>query len=224
MEEELAELESKLAELERELAALIREAECIPGFGGRYGPHPPLSAAQLKEFEDAHSVVLPAEYREFLTRVGNGGRWPWLVQEPFGGLGPDPWGSWDIRPCAISVPFPHIGGWNDPSGEPVYRDELHGDPEFERQEREWKERYFSSALLSGAIPLHDSGCGRYSWLVVTGLFAGGVWFDCRADRLGIYPITDHDGRYVRFLDWMLLRVDYARRQMRREKTERTKPA
>lgn len=51
------------------------------------------------------------------------------------------------------------------------------------------------------------------WVIKTGR---GVWFDCRSDRLGIYPITDHDGLWVGFLDWMLLRVDNARRWMRRD--------
>jgi hypothetical protein len=205
------------AELESELAVLVREADGVIGFHGPYGPRPPLPEAELNEFEKTNGVVLPEEYREFLLRFGNGGRWPVLMQPPFEGGGPNAWRSWDIRPGAISEPFPHTYGWNDPSGEPVYSEELDGDPEFERQEREWQHRYFSPALLNGAIPLQDNGCARYTWLVVTGPLVGGVWFDSRVDRLGFYPITNCDGLQVQFLDWMLLRVDYARRWVRRVK-------
>jgi hypothetical protein len=211
-----------LAELEAELASLIREAEGVPMYSGRYGPNPPVADRDLIEFETAHGVTLPSEYREFLLRVGNGGQWPHLRQEAFGGIGPDPWWSWDFRPGAISEPFPHTHGWNDPSGEPVYRDELDGDPEFERLDLAWKQRYFSKALVSGAVPLHDSGCARCLWLVVNGSLAGSIWFDCRVDRLGIYPITNHNGLWVRFNEWMLQRVEYARRWLRR-KRKRAEP-
>jgi hypothetical protein len=214
-------MEATITELESELTALIREADGMPEYRGPFGPNPSLPERDLKEFESRHGVVLPAEYREFLLQFGNGGRWPWLLQKPFGGVEPKPWQSWDIRPAAVSEPFPHTHGWNDPSGEPVYRDELDGDPEFERLEREWQSRYFNKSLLNGAIPLHDNGCARYTWLVVTGPLAGGVWFDCRVDRLGIYPITNCDGIWVRFLDWMLLHVDYARRWVRRERQQRS---
>ncbi|VTT99469.1 Cell wall assembly and cell proliferation coordinating protein OS=Rhodopirellula maiorica SM1 GN=RMSM_00541 PE=4 SV=1 [Gemmataceae bacterium] len=210
-------MEYTLDELVAELASLIREAEGVPGYSGRFGARPRVSRKGLTQFEASHGVVLPVEYREFLLRVGNGGRWPHLVQEGFGGLETPPWKSWDFRPGAISEPFPHTHGWNDPSGEPAYRDELDGDPAFERRDLDWKRRYFSKALLSGAIPLNDNGCGRCSWLVVIGPLAGTVWYDCRVDRLGIYPITDSNGMWVRFTGWMLLRVDYARRWLRRER-------
>lgn len=210
-------MEVTLAELVAELASLNREVVGLTGYSEGSGPNSPASEGDLSAFEVAHGVRLPTEYRDFLLRVGNGGQWPCIHQEAFGGIGPVPWGAWDFRPGVISEPFPHTHGWNDPSGEPVYRDKLDGDPEFERRDLEWKRRYFSKALVSGAIPLHDSGCGRCVWLVVNGSQSGTVWFDCRGDRMGIYPITNHDGLWVRFNEWMLLRVEYARRWLRWER-------
>lgn len=149
-----------------------------------------------------------------MLQVGNGGQWPCISLEPFGGIGPDPWRSWDFRPGDLSEPFPHTHGWNDPSGEPVNRDELLDDPVYERQLEEWSRRYFSMTLVRGAIPLHDHGCARSSRLVVNGPLSGTIWFDARVDRLGIYPITNHEGMWVRFNEWMLQRVGYARRWLR----------
>jgi hypothetical protein len=202
---------------------LIREAEGVPEFRGPYGPNPPLSELQLRTFETAHGISLPVEYREFLLHVGNGGQWPWLFLESFGGMEAEPWHSWDVHPGAMAEPFPLTSAWNDPSGEPEYRDELEGDPEYERERFEWLEQYFNPALLNGAIPLHNHGESRHSWLVVTGTSAGEIWFDKRADRLGLYPLTNWDGERVSFTSWMLLRVDHARRLVLGSKPKSTSP-
>ena len=95
-------MEERLAELRAELASLILEAEGLPGSMGPYGPNPPPRSVQLTRWESSHGVKLPAEYREFLLAVGNGGSWPGLFQEPFGGLGSKPWWSWVVKPGAVA--------------------------------------------------------------------------------------------------------------------------
>jgi hypothetical protein len=207
------------ADLRAELESLIREASGVFPWhnNGVYGPHPTLTDEQLKAFEDTHRIILPPEYRGFLTHIGNGGRWPWLVQERLGRIEPDSWQEGDGWVGTLSVPFPHIIAWNDPSGEPAYDEERDGDPEYVQQIWEWKQRYFSAALINGAMPLHDLGCGRHQWLIVTGPLAGGVWFDGRGDREGLFPVLSCNGGRVGFMDWMRLRIDYALRHVRLDK-------
>lgn len=210
----------RIAELRDELDALLRDYPGDPNYTGPRGANPPLTEELIAEFERTHGVPLPAQYRAFLIHIGNGGQWPLIRQEPFTGYGPDPWRNWDIKPAAIGEPFPHRDAWNDPSGEPIWDRNRETEPgyeeEYERQLYAWGDVYFRPALTNGAIPLRDHGCARYSWLVVTGPSAGRVWFDCRVDRLGLYPITNEDGIRVGFLDWMLLRVDASRRRLRRQ--------
>lgn len=215
-----ARIAERIAELREELDALLRDYPGDPKYTGPRGPNPPLSEEPIAEFERTHGVPLPAEYRAFLIQVGNGGQWPLIHQESFTGYGPDPWRNLDIKPAAIGEPFPHRDAWNDPSGEPIWdqsrESEVGYEEEFWQRSHAWDDVYFRPGLVNGAIPLHDHGCARYSWLVVNGPLSGRVWFDSRVDRLGLYPITNTDGIRVGFLDWMLLRVDASRRRLRRE--------
>ena len=55
----------------RYLLALQRELA-----GARLAFTPCLSAAELDAFEQTHQVLLPPEYRLFLTYIGNGGPGP----------------------------------------------------------------------------------------------------------------------------------------------------
>ena len=182
------------------------------------GPNPCVPETDLLAFEQSHGIRLPDGYRAFLTQVGNGGQWPWLRVQPFEGIGPLPWRQWDFGVGNLAKPFPHSQPWNDPSGEPAHPDDPDLEEEYERLHLIWSEQYFALSLVDGTIPLHDHGCGRRSWLVVNGPLAGTLWFDARVDPRGLYPLTDHDGRWLRFLEWVLLRVDAARRNLRRERT------
>ena len=106
------------ARMEAEYAAIrdglrrLREAGPLPQVFGsqahRFRLHPPLPEVEVAAFEARHRVSLPAEYRGFLTHVGNGGAGPYYGQFPLGtagdsGVDPDPWaggdwsGTWPSR-------------------------------------------------------------------------------------------------------------------------------
>src|SRR4051794_1827337 len=58
---------------------LRREDQDLRIFGAnghRYRFEPPVPSAQLEAFEKRWSITLPADYREFLLEVGNGGAGP----------------------------------------------------------------------------------------------------------------------------------------------------
>jgi hypothetical protein len=205
------------AELQGSLSALVVAADGVHPWhlSGPYGPNPPIDPGELAEFEAAHGVRLPEDYREFLTRVGNGGRWPGLVQERLGWIGYDRWrvGNGWVGPLA--APFTLYGAWNDQSGRPKFDEEREGDPEYERAHEDWEARHFDPLRLAGAMPLHDYGRNQYAWLVVTGPLAGRVYFDNRGNDEGIFPILcPYSGGAIRFLDWFRARVESAGRRLR----------
>ncbi|HSQ57589.1 MAG TPA: SMI1/KNR4 family protein, partial [Gemmata sp.] len=82
-----------------ELLARLRAADRVfRVFGSdhhRYQLGAVLSEAELRNFESAHQIKLPADYRRFLATVGNGGAGPYYGLEPLGTFGRD-----------LSRPFP----------------------------------------------------------------------------------------------------------------------
>ncbi|HEX5541068.1 MAG TPA: SMI1/KNR4 family protein [Micromonospora sp.] len=127
--------------------------------GFRLGP--PLPEAEVASFEHRHSVVLPADYRAFITRIGHGG-----TGSDGNGAGPYygllPLDQWDAAleqgssETVLATPFP-------------------ADPDHKYQDW-WAEAGLDDdqEVFPGAIALADEGCGVLSLLVVTGTARGRV--------------------------------------------------
>src|SRR5262245_48952774 len=85
----------------------------------RYELHKPLLEEEVLGFEGEHGVRLPDDYRQFLTRVGNGGAGPYYglfrLGEMDDGFDYGPWGDFVGH---LSSPFPHTNAWNDLAGKP----------------------------------------------------------------------------------------------------------
>src|SRR5262245_16016748 len=80
--EESAMSTASLVERVEQIAAKLRPVARY-GYRGGYRPFggvgrlwPPLTEQQVSAFETRHGIELPAEYREFITRVGDGGLGP----------------------------------------------------------------------------------------------------------------------------------------------------
>ena len=198
----------------------VANPDIFGGDGHAFQLNPPLKEAECCAFEQHHNVSLPAEYRHFLTALGNGGAGPFYGVFPLGkmdapvGGGLQTWSENDGLVGALSLPFMLADEWNDLQGMPS--DELRDtdEKEFERQFDQFEERYFNTSLVNGAIPICHKGCALRIWLVVTGGQAGHLWHDGRSDYTGITPLRLADGSLATFSLWYGEWLEEALRQAR----------
>jgi hypothetical protein len=184
----------------------VSRADVFGAAGHRFLLNPALTEAEVSAFERRHNIHLPADYRHFLTAVGNGGAGPFYGVFPLGkidraGAQLDSWSEADGFMGLLSQPFPLTDSWNDLRGEPP--DELAETDEHEywTQVEQFEARYFNSSLVNGAMPICHEGCALRIWLVLTGGQAGYLWHDGRADRTGLTPLRLTDGSPVTFSGW-----------------------
>lgn len=162
-----------------------------------------MTEAEVLEFERAHAVRLPEEYRAFLMCVGKGGAGPGYGVFDLGecdvGFDFRAWHEGDGFVGTLRLPFPHAAAWNDLAGMP--EDALCETDEaaYERQRAAFEAGYF--APLDGAIPICHLGCALRLWLIVSGPEAGHVWEDRRADFEGLAPVQTRGGVRVSFYMW-----------------------
>ncbi len=202
----MASIEERLVELGRRLEWLRDNDRATTVFGSethRYTPGAPLTEDALADFEREHDVTLPAGYRAYLRRVGNGGAGPHYGLSPLAplelaelpqsfvqvsnsegeviasaGTGPRPLP--DVT-SSLARPFPLQREWSPEAGAlPVAP---------------------GVSPYDGCVHLADQGCGYFDFLVVRGPNAGQVWGDYTA---GDGPIAmSHDdflGWYEEWLD------------------------
>lgn len=116
----------------------------------RYELSAPLPETQIESFEKENHLKLPADYRAFLTEIGNGGAGPFYgifkFEKAFAGCKPNEIFKWKSD---ASVKF-------------------HEDSDFD----EWHDH------RRGVIEICEQGCGTYNFLVVNGSSYGEVWTDC----------------------------------------------
>jgi len=192
-----------------------------PKIFGANGHHfllnPVLPEEDISAFEHHHHIRLPADYRHFLTAIGNGGAGPFYGVFPLGrmdgmGEGFKSWTENDGFIGALSEPFPLAEEWNDLEGKPA--DELldEDESEYEKQLDKFDKRYFNSSRVNGAIPICHIGCALRIWLVVSGTQAGRLWRDGRAEYTGIIPLRLEDGSRATFAEWYRDWLDESLRQ------------
>jgi hypothetical protein len=162
----------------------------------RFRVNPPLSEADLADFERRHRIVLPPDYREFLLTVGNGGAGPDCGVHKLGCADEDrPWNPDDWLIGDLAAPFPHTAEWN-----PVPFDPDKDDPSDELLS-EIEPEYFALKHVNGAIPICHRGCNLRFWLVVTGTEARHVWYDRRVEWRGLIPVPATWAPRATFGDW-----------------------
>lgn len=184
--------------------------------------NPALSEEAVCGFEEKYGIQLPADYRQFLIEVGNGGAGPYYGLFKLGEMDDSfDYTTWEENDGFIgdlSEPFPHIERWNDLEGEPNLDDQ--DEEEYDRQLEEFDERYWCSSNLNGAIPICHLGCASRQWLVITGAEKGNVWCDERADMKGVFPLASETNARVTFYEWYRSWLDEAVRKLNARKSKR----
>ncbi len=168
----------------------------------------PMPEPDVLAFEQRHNIGLPADYRRFLTAIGNGGAGPYYGVFPLGmmdGLGGKlkAWNEANGFIGVLSKTFPHTEAWNDLQGKPSDELAKTDEEEYGRQLDQFEEVYFASSLVDGAIPICHLGCALRIWLVITGSQAGCLWRDGRADCTGLSPLRLANGSPATFSLWYI---------------------
>ena len=161
----------------------------------------PLLKEDISAFEMEHGIRLPDDYRQFLTRVGNGGAGPYYGLFRFGDMddGFDH-GSWGDFVGDLSSPFPHTNPWNDLTGKPDNQAAMDSG-EYDALLEAFDQRYYNSRQVDGAIPICHLGCALRHWLVISGHEAGNIWCDDRADYKGLHPLEAQGRVRTSFFEW-----------------------
>lgn len=182
----------------------LRESDphlkCFGGDAHGYRLWPPVAEAEVRAFERRHSIKLPDEYREFLTKLGNGGAGP-----SYGILPLAVYDDRDLDPEVnegmigdLAAPFPHADAWN---ADKTYWGRRPDIDEDEEAYYDWREEYTTNDQIAGSLPVCHEGCGFFFLLVVTGTDRGKMWLDGRASDEGIMPVTDEGRRRLTFGKW-----------------------
>ncbi|MFI1353208.1 SMI1/KNR4 family protein [Streptomyces sp. NPDC020898] len=167
----------------RELAAQDPERSRFGAATHRYELEPALPEAEIRAFEEAHDIDLPAEYRSFVAQVGDGPAGPghWLM--PLTARHPEIGEEWavddeweeDRLPGRLTEPFPltePLPGRIGPS---------------------------ACELTRGTLMLAEEGCGIYVRLILNGLRKGEVW-EIDPNWGGFVPVRPGFGTW--YTEWL----------------------
>jgi hypothetical protein len=144
----------------------------------------PLSEAEVSGFEARHGITLPADFRLFITKVGNGGGGPphyglAKLGEVADDMSQDQKEVWGNLPH-VAKPFPFTTHWVWETGDES--------EEGSEEQVEW-----------GSIYLGNDGCGMYWYLIVTGEKRGHVW---QFADVGILPTVPERTFFQWYTDWL----------------------
>jgi len=175
----------------------------------KYSQNSPLTPKQIKEYEIAHNIILPNEYKEFLLYIADG------KIGPFYGLYSLEFN--DDTTLEISKEFPFTK--KDPFVLIDAYEDISEDLESDEEYDEYYEKIFSPARC-GHIILATEGCGMYSVLIVNGKEYGNVWFKDLANDAGMFPLINPiNSQPLGFYDWYLLWLDKSIKSLLNESPE-----
>lgn len=171
---------TKLETIRQKLAQLKKKDATFQIFGAathKYHLAPPIPERQIRAFEDAHQISLPAEYRAFLLEVGGGGAGPYYGLTAFAECLDH---GDEEEPFSLQTAFPHTRYWN------VKSDSRDLTPE---EYHVYEAEYFHNKHIAGSIFVCHEGCGYNILLIVSGAERGTIWQDGRVSDGGIYPLS-----------------------------------
>ncbi|MGY4981832.1 SMI1/KNR4 family protein [Streptomyces sp. 900105755] len=165
-------MNARITRIQTKLAVLPATEQAVLG--------PPLTEAQLSDFEDSHGVRLPEEFRQFLTRIGHGGYGP-----AYGLLPMEQWVSRQAGVGQLTESFPVV-------------------PDRDISQGHTDQGEFTGSF-PGTITVVHRGCSDFTLLVVTGAGRGRL---VEVNGEGFFPPRFHADSdflswYERWLDFVL---------------------
>ncbi|MDR1394544.1 MAG: hypothetical protein LBK52_00020, partial [Deltaproteobacteria bacterium] len=172
----------------------------------RYEQQPPYSDEHVSKFEEESMIVLPEEFRSFLTTAFSSG------PGPFQGLMP-------VRDCDGHRTYPLLK-FPYTKEAPFLLAEIlkimeaaQKSPISQTEADQLKTELLQAAIrkaLRGVIFLASEGSGRYTILIVNGQEFGHVWYLELENNFRAVPLYHPEtGRPLTFLDWYELWLDAA---------------
>jgi hypothetical protein len=190
----------------------------------RYALAPPVEPELLRLVETTLGSTLPADYRRFLTALGDGGAGPYYgilsLEESIIRLAPA-WkepsevGVRELIPAlpAFTRDFPLESDvdFGEIIGQPANWEEhvarLERDLEYYAQWYKLQDQYVNEPYDGGWIPICDFGCGDFFTLVLRGKRRGTIWVNSLDSATGFYCLeVGFEQFYRRWLDHALRRL------------------
>lgn len=142
-----------------------------------------LEESQIAAVEQRYGILLPADYRGFLTRIGNGGQAFDVRLLSFS----EAIAAADHDRCRLQEPFPFTG-------------ETAADKQIAQALTTIDDNY----CFNGALRIGDHGCAYYDYLILNGPHSGTVWHDGREFEAAFLPCASPAGDGIAsYLDWLI---------------------
>lgn len=162
-----------------------------------------ISESELIDFEKAHNIILPYDFRMFILAFGNGSCGPhYGLLSLQKGVLDLPQNTQQSAINKLSAPFRFDTLWN--------LGDIEGDSDFQQDE------YDDVKWCDGMLRICHEGCGYFINIVITGQQRGHLWVDGRVSEAGIFPLHYYDkGKEAKFLDWYVAWLDASIKELQK---------
>lgn len=181
-----------------QVGLLLEEFSALHEGKSPYTLNKPLTNGQVEQFERRTKVDLPADYRDFLIHIGNGGKFDRPLPVDLSHA------SDALRSClqSESVDETYIGLPFDP-----YKCKLCFDDSLDAIDDDTEDHEYDKMLLEafhGTVTLYNDGCGYYDLLVVAGEQRGKVYAIDTCHGQGIREIADSfEAYFMKFINYQI---------------------
>jgi hypothetical protein len=187
------------------LRTLDKNLELFGASEHKYQLNSCLSLSELEFVEKENNIELPADYRDFILHLGNGGAGPYY------GIFPLEKSVSSVHRHLLTQPFLYTSWWNGI----IPPDWWNYEPSLVQREQD----YFDDYHLQGTFRVAHEGSGYYQLLVLTGSERGHIWGDYRASDGGIMPIVQFENNdhlstnRLDFISWYESWLDFGLRML-----------
>ena len=175
------------------LKEMDKEFEIFGSSNHKYKLHSCKTEKEIQSFEKKHGISLPADYRNFLLYIGNGGAGPSYgmlkLEDYFDNSYTET--NYTVHDNFLSDNFKF--SINAPYTES--QDENEGNPDYDSVD------YYNDT--AGAMVICHHGCGILNILIVSGEEKGKIWLDDRCNDNGLNRVSGS------FYEWYSKWLDYS---------------